>query len=81
MDDAWIDAYSWIFEDESIEVQEGYWTTREGRKIHISEMETSHLLNTANMLLRRNPGSQWIPRMQRELLNRGAPPYPHPDEA
>lgn len=31
---------------------EGYWTTKDGKRLSIREMETSHIKNTINMLKR-----------------------------
>ena len=48
----------------------GIWQTRDGRCIPIRKMDSSHLLNTINLLVREVPDSEYIKLMQEEINKR-----------
>lgn len=53
--------------------EEWYWITREGKKIHIKEMDTHHLMNTIQFLIKHNHFHlyyQKLLNMTEELKNR-----------
>ena len=45
----WIDSYY----DDDDDICDGFWVMKDGRSIRITDMETSHLKNTINLLRRR----------------------------
>lgn len=50
------------------------WITRDGRKMHVAEMDNSHLVNTIRMLYRNGKDMQRVPVLRallNELVNRG----------
>lgn len=55
-----------------IESSKNIWTTKEGKKINISKMDESHILNCINMLKRNHSpfASLYIPMFQKELKKR-----------
>lgn len=56
------------------EVEEGYWTIKDGTRIHISEMSNSHIVNTIKFIQKRDKTDLWMPwvhAFQEELQKRG----------
>lgn len=55
-----------------IESSKNIWTTKDGRKININEMDESHILNCINMLKRNHSpfADLYIPVFQKELKKR-----------
>lgn len=62
--------YMYIEED----AKRGYWTTRDGSMIHVSQMTDSHILNTIRYIERNDMDDMylpWIVRFKKELRERG----------
>lgn len=54
--------------------RKGIWTTKNGEKIHVSNMTTSHIKNTIKMMERNDKEDlllPWIKRFEEELDKRG----------
>ena len=53
----------------------GLWITKDGRYLHVSEMETSHIQNCIRMLKRYDSPFKkyYIPMFEKELKERGEP--------
>ena len=51
----------------------GLWITKDGRYLHVSEMETSHIRNCIRMLERNDSPFKdtYIPMFEKELAERG----------
>ena len=51
----------------------GLWITKDGRYLHVSEMETNHIRNCTKMLERNNSPFKdvYIPMFEKELAKRG----------
>ena len=55
------------------EANKGIWTTASGEEIHVSEMETSHIVNTIKYLERKDFKDlylSWIEMLKKELDRR-----------
>lgn len=55
------------------QAESGWWTTKDGRKIHVRNMESEHIQNTIRLLERNNEKDiymPWINRFKRELERR-----------
>lgn len=56
------------------EAMRGFWTTRDGNQIHVSDMTESHIRNTIRYIERVDKIDlylPWIDRFKRELRERG----------
>lgn len=56
------------------ESMRGFWTTRDGTRIHVSDMTESHIRNTIRYIERVDKIDlylPWIDRFKRELRERG----------
>lgn len=56
------------------EAKAGFWETKDGTKIHVTDMTTSHIKNTINFIKRRDYNDRylpWIDRFEEELERRG----------
>jgi hypothetical protein len=54
--------------------RKGIWTTKDGKKIHVSDMTTSHIKNTIRVMERNDSEDlllPWIDRFKKELERRG----------
>ena len=60
------------FKRRSLRVHLGYWTTKEGEKIRIKNLEDKHLLNIIRMFMRRNP---WLLHSSYEHFSKHHPVY------
>lgn len=52
------------------------WTTKDGRQIHLKEMEKRHLFNCLSYVLKRGAdcvygiGTRWVPKLEAEIQRR-----------
>lgn len=56
------------------EANEGYWTTKDGKMIHVSDMTESHIRNTINFIKKRDSCDMYLPWIlvfEKELERRG----------
>ena len=60
------------FYHKSEDKNDPYWTMKDGTKIPISHMETSHIKNTLNLLRKKSPHGfkKWAPIFMKELSKR-----------
>lgn len=57
-----------------ISAMRGFWTMKNGTKIHVSDMSESHIRNTIKFIKERDKVDlylPWIDRLERELKERG----------
>lgn len=68
-DGTWQLNYYYDYEDD---YDKGYWTTKNGDRLKIEQMETSHIKNTIAMLKRKNNEdyNNKIEELEEELLKR-----------
>lgn len=65
--------YAVLYATVQAQARKGIWETKDGRKIPVEEMTTSHIRNTISMLKRHNVcdlWEAWIQRFERELERR-----------
>lgn len=56
------------------EAKAGFWETKDGTQIHVTDMTTSHIKNAINFIKKRNYHDRylpWINRFKEELERRG----------